>query len=98
HHIHKHFPYTTLFRSATQSTWLGNLKGDLQMHTQWSDGSGSIEQMAEAAAALNYEYIAITDHSKGLKIAGGINEEQLRQQAAEIDRKSTRLNSSHRTI
>src|SRR6266550_3700724 len=62
---------------ATQSTWLGNLKGDLQMHTQWSDGSGSIEQMAEAAAARNYEYIAITDHAKGLKIAGGIDEAQL---------------------
>lgn len=64
--------------------WLSGLKGDLQMHTQWSDGSGSIAEMAQAAAARGYEYIAITDHSKGLKIAGGINEEQLRQQAAEI--------------
>jgi len=56
--------------------WLSGLKGDLQMHTQWSDGSGSIAEMAQAAAARGYEYIAITDHSKGLKIAGGINEEQ----------------------
>jgi DNA polymerase (family 10) len=69
---------------ATQPSWLAGIKGDLQMHTQWSDGSGSIEEMAEAAAARGYEYIAVTDHSKGLKIAGGINEEQLQQQASEI--------------
>ena len=54
------------------------------MHTQWSDGSASVQEMAEAADARGYEYIAITDHSKGLKIAGGINEDQLRQQAEEI--------------
>jgi histidinol phosphatase-like PHP family hydrolase len=54
------------------------------MHTQWSDGSGSIAEMAVAAEERNYEYIGITDHSKGLKIAGGINEEQLRQQEDEI--------------
>jgi histidinol phosphatase-like PHP family hydrolase len=58
--------------------------GDLQMHTAWSDGSGSIQEMAEAAAGLGYSYLAITDHSKGLKIAGGINEDQLAQQAEEI--------------
>ena len=69
---------------ASQPSWLSSVKGDLQMHTQWSDGSASIEEMAEAAAARGYEYIAIIDHSKGLKIAGGINEEQLQQQAAEI--------------
>jgi histidinol phosphatase-like PHP family hydrolase len=61
------------------------VKGDLQMHTQWSDGSGTIEDMARAAAERHYEYIAITDHSKGLKIAGGIDEEQLKRQAQEIE-------------
>jgi histidinol phosphatase-like PHP family hydrolase len=55
------------------------------MHTQWSDGSGSIEQMAQAADERAYEYIAITDHSQGLKIAGGINAVQLREQGAKID-------------
>ena len=60
------------------------VKGDLQMHTQWSDGSGTVEEMARAAAERGYEYIAITDHSKGLKIAGGIDEQQLREQAEEI--------------
>ena len=69
---------------ASQPSWSSGVKGDLQMHTQWSDGSGSVEEMAEAAATRGYEYIAVTDHSKGLKIAGGINEEQLRQQASEI--------------
>lgn len=54
------------------------------MHTVWSDGSGTIVEMAEAAAERGYEYIALTDHSKGLKIAGGINEAQLAQQGVEI--------------
>lgn len=67
------------------------LNGDLQMHTQWSDGSGSIEDMARAASARNYSYIAITDHSKGLKIAGGIDERQLQQQAEEIEAVNSRL-------
>ncbi len=65
--------------------WTKRLKGDLQMHTQWSDGSGSIEQIAQAAVIRGSEYIAITDHSQGLKIAGGIDEAQLLQQAVEID-------------
>ena len=64
--------------------WSKLLRGDLQMHTRWSDGSGTIAQMAEVARERGYAYIAITDHSKGLKIAGGIDEAQLREQAAEI--------------
>jgi DNA polymerase (family 10) len=70
---------------ARKPSWLRDLKGDLQMHTQWSDGSGTISEMMEAAQQREYEYIAITDHSKGLAIAGGIDEKQLAQQAAEID-------------
>src|SRR5437773_6193243 len=54
---------------ATKSGWSKRLRGDLQMHTQWSDGSGTIAEMADAAKERSYEYIAITDHSKGLKIA-----------------------------
>ena len=64
--------------------WSNELKGDLQMHTRWSDGWGSVEQMAQTAAARRYEYIAVTDHSMGLKIAGGMNAEQLGEQASEI--------------
>lgn len=54
------------------------------MHTQWSEGSGSIAEMADAAGSRGYEYIAITDHSKALKIAGGIDENQLQQPASEV--------------
>jgi histidinol phosphatase-like PHP family hydrolase len=69
---------------AAQPAWLRNIKGDLQMHSTWSDGEGTIAEMAAAAIERGYEYIAITDHSKGLKIAGGIDEEQLWRQADEI--------------
>jgi putative hydrolase len=60
------------------------IHGDFQMHTLWSDGSGSIQDMAEAAVSCGYSHIAITDHSKGLKIAGGIDEDQLAKQREEI--------------
>jgi histidinol phosphatase-like PHP family hydrolase len=60
------------------------VRGDLQMHTEWSDGSGTIRAMAEAGMERNYEYIAITDHGKRLKIAGGMNELELEEQHAEI--------------
>jgi histidinol phosphatase-like PHP family hydrolase len=69
---------------AKKSAWSKNLQGDLQMHTRWSDGSGTIAKMADAARQRSYEYIAITDHSKTLKIAGGIDERSLRKQAVEI--------------
>lgn len=66
--------------------WSDNLRGDLQMHTRYSDGSGTIRDMARAAEERGYEYIGITDHSKGLKIAGGIDEPRLQKQMAEIAR------------
>jgi PHP domain-containing protein len=71
---------------AAKPVWTQLLRGDLQMHTQWSDGSGSVVEMAAAAEARGYDYIAITDHSKGLKIAGGIDEAVLTKQAREIAR------------
>ncbi len=66
--------------------WRKQLRGDLQMHTVYSDGSGTIREMADAADERSYEYIAITDHSKGLKIAGGIDETRLQKQMIEIAR------------
>lgn len=66
------------------AAWFARVRGDLQMHTRWSDGSGTIADMKSAAAKRQYEYIAITDHSKGLKIAGGIDESALREQAGKI--------------
>ena len=70
---------------ARDPGWLGGIRGDLQMHTLWSDGAASVAEMAEAASERHYEYIAVTDHSKGLKIAGGIDEGQLQEQRKEID-------------
>jgi histidinol phosphatase-like PHP family hydrolase len=69
---------------AANPDWRERLRGDLQMHTLWSDGSASVAEMAAAAQARGYEYIAITDHSKGLKIAGGIDEAALAKQGDEI--------------
>lgn len=66
-------------------SWLKDYKGDLQMHTTWSDGSANVRDMADAAIERGYEYIGITDHTKGLKIAGGIDEAALQRQAEEID-------------
>jgi len=74
---------------AKRPAWSKKLRGDLQMHTRWSDGSGTIAEMADAAKERSYSYIAITDHSKGLKIAGGIDEPTLRKQGIEIAKVNT---------
>jgi DNA polymerase (family 10) len=55
---------------------LEDIKGDLQMHTTASDGKASVEEMAEAAKQLGYEYILITDHSKAVTIANGLDEKR----------------------
>jgi histidinol phosphatase-like PHP family hydrolase len=78
--------------------WANRLQGDLQMHTTWSDGSGSVRDMAEAAKERGYSYIAITDHSKGLKIAGGIDEKALGKQAREIAGVNRVLQSAGMTV
>jgi putative hydrolase len=95
-----HFLTLTEARAALakQPAWSAHVKGDLQMHTRWSDGSGTVEEMAQAAAERGYEYIAITDHSKGLKIAGGINEEQLQQQGEEIAAINAGLRSEGQSV
>jgi len=63
---------------------LSDIKGDLHMHTHWSDGHNTIEEMALAAKKLGYQYIAITDHSGGRAIAHGLDVERLRKQIEEI--------------
>ena len=63
---------------------LGDIKGDLQMHTTASDGRHSIETMAEAARKLGHEYIAITDHSKSLTITNGLDEKRLVEHLKEL--------------
>ena len=63
---------------------LGDMRGDLQMHTTASDGRKSIEEMAAAARALGYEYIALTDHSKSVTVANGLDEARTREQIRKI--------------
>jgi DNA polymerase (family 10) len=67
------------------------LRGDLQTQTTWTDGSNSIEEMAAEAQRLGLEYIAITDHTKGLAMTGGSDEAKLRQQMAAIDKLNKKL-------
>ncbi|MGE7120072.1 DNA polymerase/3'-5' exonuclease PolX [Peribacillus sp. NPDC046944] len=57
-----------------------DIQGDLHMHTTWSDGAYSIEEMVEACRAKGYKYMAITDHSQYLKVANGLTAERLREQ------------------
>jgi DNA polymerase (family 10) len=64
---------------------LDQIKGDLHVHTVWSDGSNSIEEMAEAAKQLNYEYIAICDHARGLQIVRSLSERDIIKQLQEIE-------------
>ena len=63
---------------------LGDIRGDLHMHTTESDGRASLEEMALAAKALGYEYIAITDHSKSLAMANGLDEKRAVEFAARV--------------
>ncbi|MBI4675430.1 MAG: DNA polymerase/3'-5' exonuclease PolX [Chloroflexi bacterium] len=64
---------------------LGDLKGDLQCHSKWSDGSATIREMAEGARQRGLHYIAITDHSQGLGVARGLDPKRTREQWREID-------------
>lgn len=65
---------------------VSDIRGDLHLHTTRSDGHNSLEEMAGAAKKLGYEYIAITEHSKQVAMAGGLNDEEVRAHMAEIDR------------
>lgn len=64
---------------------LDDIRGDLQMHSTWSDGQESIESMAVACAERGYEYMALTDHSQSLAMTGGLTPERARQQWEEVD-------------
>ena len=64
---------------------LDDLRGDLQMHSTWSDGNVSIEEMARACADLGYEYFAITDHSQAMAMLQGLDPKRAREQWKEID-------------
>ena len=83
---------------AENRSWTGKLKGDLHMHTDWSDGSATVYEMAKAACERGYEYIAITDHTKGLKIVRGLDETRLDAQGEEIRVANESLRSEGRHL
>lgn len=70
---------------------LQDIRGDLQMHTRWSDGTESVEAMARAANALGYEYVAVTDHSQSLKFVGGVPADELKANAKAAKRASDKV-------
>ncbi|EIJ79203.1 hypothetical protein PB1_16639 [Bacillus methanolicus PB1] len=72
------------FTTDMQFISLDDMKGDLHLHTTWSDGAHSIEEMVEACRRRGYQYLAITDHSRYLKVANGLTPERLRKQKEEI--------------
>jgi DNA polymerase (family 10) len=71
---------------------LKEIRGDCHMHTTTSDGKNSIEEMARAAKDKGYSYIAITEHSQSLKIAGGLDEKALAAHLRRIDEANRRVN------
>ena len=68
-----------------------DLRGDLHVHTKWSEGTYSIEAMAMAAKEMDYEYMAVTDHAGNLPIARSLTEEKLRDQMKTIDELNEKL-------
>ncbi|WP_066520694.1 PHP domain-containing protein [Curtobacterium ammoniigenes] len=70
--------------SARALARTARIRGDLHTHTEWSDGTTSLESMVEAAAALGREWIAITDHSEGLSIANGLSPDRRSEQISQI--------------
>ena len=70
---------------------LGDIRGDLHAHTDWSDGTASIAEMAAAAKARGYEYLAITDHSRRVTVAHGLDPARLSRQIRQVDRVNEKL-------
>ncbi|MDD5383154.1 MAG: DNA polymerase/3'-5' exonuclease PolX [Candidatus Margulisbacteria bacterium] len=71
---------------------LADIRGDLQMHSKYSDGGNTIEELVEKAQELGYGYIAITDHTKSTRVAGGQTEKEIIKELAHIDRLNGKLN------
>jgi DNA polymerase (family 10) len=70
---------------------LSDLKGDLHMHSDWTDGNNSIEEMAKAAHKMGYQYIAICDHSPTVGITNGLTPQRLKKHNEEIDKLNEKM-------
>ncbi len=77
---------------------LGDLQGDLQIQTDWSDGVSSIEVMAKTAMERGLKYIVITDHTKSLTVANGLDDERVRKQGLEIDKLNKKFGGEFRIL
>ncbi|HJV16205.1 MAG TPA: DNA polymerase/3'-5' exonuclease PolX [Bacillales bacterium] len=83
------------FRNDMDLIDLSDIKGDLHMHSTWSDGAYSIEEMAEACRKRGYQYMAVTDHSQYLKVANGLTPERLLKQKEEIKKLNEKYDDFH---
>ena len=70
---------------------LSDIRGDLHVHSNWSDGDAPIAEMAQAAQARGYEYMALTDHSRRVTVAHGLDRARLLRQIHEVDRLNAKL-------
>ena len=69
----------------------GDIKGIIHSHSNWSDGSNTVEEMAVAAKSQGLEYLVISDHSKSAFYANGLNEERLKEQHKYVDELNEKL-------
>ena len=77
---------------------MGDLKGDLQFHTTWSDGHQSLLEMAQAAQVYGLDYALVTDHSYSLGVARGLTVDDLRRQRAEIDEVNRKMGGAFQVL
>ncbi|HYJ34404.1 MAG TPA: PHP domain-containing protein [Candidatus Binatia bacterium] len=87
-----------LLRSRSRAVRLEDYRGDLQMHTEWSDGGESIARMAAAARERGYEFIGVSDHSYGLRIARGMSMKDSGRQRVEIETLNRGWNGAFRVF
>jgi putative hydrolase len=84
--------------SALDGPTPSDYRGDLQMHSEWSDGSPTVQEIADACAERGYQYAAVTDHSYGLKIAGGMSMAEAAAQRLAIEAVNARYGSRFRLL
>lgn len=85
---------TSVADFGERAALLRELRGDLHVHTTWSDGTASLDDMVLAAVERGHEYLAITDHSPRLKVANGLSAERLLAQRGAIEQAQTRLDAA----
>jgi DNA polymerase (family 10) len=74
---------------------VSDVRGDLHVHTNWSDGKGTIESMAEAAIQLGYDYLVFCDHSQSLRVANGLSPERLKKKIEAVRKADEKYGEIH---